>query len=69
MIVGNFDCLSILSVPTEANAVLVVHANAVLADTIAFEGFKSIPGRKSQFGEIGCRFELGEFPQRYLMDG
>ena len=53
MVVENFDAVRALFRPTEAKAVLLIDANAILALSIAAEGFKTIAWWAIEVGEIG----------------
>lgn len=54
MVVEDFYLLRPLLRPTEAQAVLLVDANAVLPLPIAGERFEAIAGRAFEVDEIGC---------------
>ena len=62
MVVEDFHLVRPLLRPTEAQAVLLVDANAVLSlpvagegfEAIAGEGFEAIAGRAFEVDEIGC---------------
>lgn len=53
MIVGDFHLIRSLFRPTETESVLLVDANAVLSDAIAFQGFKTVARRAFQIIKTG----------------
>lgn len=60
MVINDFDIQRITVLPTEANAELVVDADAVLACTVALERFQSVAGRHAQKVECGGGVQLCE---------
>ena len=61
MVIDDFDFVGVPVFPDEADAPLVIDADAVPARQIALEGFKPVAGWHSQVTQIfRCR-ELGEF--------
>jgi hypothetical protein len=42
VIVGDFYIVGILAIPSEANPILVVDADAILPGPIAFQGFEPV---------------------------
>jgi hypothetical protein len=66
MVVYNLDFGCVSFGPHEAEAVLVIDADAVLPFAIAFESFQSIP-RECQIGKHFCPIKCGELtPGRAL---
>ena len=49
VIIGDFDVVGILAVPTEADAILVVCPDTVPAGPVAFDRFEPIARRKARF--------------------
>ncbi len=64
VVVDDLDVESIGRAPDEADAPLIVDADAVLACTVALERFEPIAGRNAQVGEGIGRIENDEFPKR-----
>ena len=65
MVVENFNRISSLLRPAEAQAVLLVDSDAELAFSVAGESFESIAGRAFEVVEIGCSMKdekLGSRP-------
>ena len=54
--------------PAEANAELIVHANAMLTRTVALQGFESVAGRHSKVVEPIGDLQLPKLPSRYVFD-
>ena len=68
VIIGDFDFVGVLAVPAEADAILVIDSDAVLAPPVAFERLQVISRRKAQFAERGRGFELRELSQCDFVD-
>jgi hypothetical protein len=51
VVIDDFDVPGILPVPAEANAILVIHAYAMLASALSLERLKSIAGWNAKFVE------------------
>jgi hypothetical protein len=64
VIVGDLNVAGVIVAPNEADAILVVDANAVLAFTISAERLKPIPGRDLQVSDSRGSIEHLEFLQR-----
>ena len=64
VVVDDLDVEGIGGAPDEADAPLIVDADAVLASTIALERLEPIAGRNAQVGEGVGRIEDDEFPKR-----
>lgn len=64
VVVDDLDVEGIGGAPDEADAPLIVDADAVLASTIALERLEPITGRNAQVGEGVGRIENDEFPKR-----
>lgn len=62
--VDDLDVEGIGRAPDEADAPLIVEADAELAGTIAPERLEAVAGRHAQVGERVGRIEDGESPQR-----
>jgi hypothetical protein len=52
VIVGYFYVVGVAPVPTEADTVLIVYADAVLARATALQRFETVARRNSKFVEI-----------------
>ena len=63
VVVDDLYVEGISGAPDEADAPLIVDADAVLASTIALERFEPIAGRNAQVGEGVGRIEDDEFPK------
>jgi hypothetical protein len=64
VVVDDLDVEGIGGAPDEADAPLIVDADAVLASTSALERLEPIAGRNAQIGEGVGRIEDDEFPKR-----
>ena len=64
VVVDDLDVEGIGGAPDEADAPLIVDADAVLADTIAPERLEPIAGRNAQVGDGFGRIEDDELPKR-----
>ena len=51
MIVGDSYVMGVLTVPSKADAKLVVDADTVVASEIPFQRFESVAWREAQFSE------------------
>ncbi len=51
MVIYDFNVPGILPIPAETNAILVVHAYAMLALAVSLEGFKAVARWNAKFGE------------------
>ncbi len=60
MIVHDLDVFSACGRPTEAHPELIVHTNAVLAGTIAFQGLHPVAGRYPQIVQSVRDLQLPE---------
>jgi hypothetical protein len=68
MVIDDLDLAGMPGLPDEANAPLVVDADAVLSGSITLEGFKPIAGGHPQIIEGFRGRELGEFPEGDPLD-
>lgn len=66
MIIHDPDPLRSLIRPSEADAIPVVNANAVLPFSISFQGFQAIPRRHSEGAQGNGSVQLVQFPLGYL---
>ena len=64
VVVDDLDVEGIGGTPDEADAPLIVDADAALASTIVLERLEAIAGRYAQVGEGVGRIEDDEFPKR-----
>jgi hypothetical protein len=58
MVVDEFDVVSVIVFPAEAEPPLTIDANAELPSTISLQRFQSIAGRRAQIGQCGRSMEL-----------
>jgi len=63
VVIDDFDFMGTVSLPTEANAPLVIDADGVPAFAVALEGFQPVAWRDGKVVQCGDGVELGEFPQ------
>ena len=66
--VDNLDIFGTSFCPTEANAPLVVHSYAVLAQSVARQRFKSIAAQHFQLGETQRLVEHTKLAQRRVVN-
>src|SRR5271166_5425826 len=64
VIVGDLYVVRIALAPREADAVLVIDANAVLPFAIASEPLQSVAGRQRQVAQRSSRVQHLQFPKR-----
>jgi hypothetical protein len=69
VVVHEFYFVSSISFPPEADAVLIINSDTVLALPISNERFQSIAWRNSQIVETLCHVELRQFANRYSRQG
>lgn len=62
MIVHDLHIIGVPIVPDEADAVLIVHANAVLAPPVASERLEPVTGERRQVAEFASRVQLLQLP-------
>lgn len=65
MVINNFNLLGMAIDPNEANAPLVVDADAVLSSAVAAQSFQPIARRYTQKVKIRCGMYLLQFPYRH----
>src|ERR1017187_6608940 len=68
MIIHDFNVVRVFAVPAEANAPLVVDADAVLSRAIAFQGFQAVAGRQGQITQFAGAIKLRELPQGHALN-
>ena len=68
MVVSDLDLFGIVSGPDEADAPLVVDADAMLAGTITAQRLEPVAGRESQEGEFHRSVDELKFDERPLLD-
>lgn len=68
MVVRDLDLVSVALSPLEADAILIVDANAVLALPVAFQPFQTVAGRQQQVSQRSRRVQHLQFLQRCLVD-
>jgi hypothetical protein len=64
MVVHNFHFKRILTLPAEANAPLVVHADAVLAFAVVLQGFQVVAVGRAQVIQAPRLMQQQQFPPR-----
>src|ERR1017187_9018645 len=68
VVIGDFYVMRVVPVPTEADTVLIVYSDAVLACALALQSFKAVARRNSEFVEAKYSLKLGHFLLSYFMD-
>lgn len=68
MIIHNFNVVRVFAAPAEANAPLVIDADAVLANAVAFQGFQAVAGRQRQIAQFARAINLRELPQGHALN-
>jgi len=69
MVVNNLYFVRVSASPDEANAPLVVDADAVLSLAVAVERLKAIARWGSQVTQRNSGIQLAELPERHRLDG
>ena len=69
MVVGNFDVVGVATVPAEAEAVLVVDPDGLLAGAFGLEGVEFVGRWEPEIVERHGRIALAKFAQCGAMDG
>jgi len=54
VIIGDFNFVGVVAFPMEADAPLVVDADAVLPESVAAQGFQAVARRDAEFFEVLC---------------
>jgi hypothetical protein len=78
MIIDYFDVLSAIVSPSKTNSVLIVYPDTILAFSIAFKGFQTIPGWNAKIIQptrdlyltklsTGNRGKIGKTPYRITL--
>ena len=68
MVVAEFNIMGIAISPNEADAPLIVDADAVLSRAIAFQGFQAVAGRQGQVAQFARANKLRELPQGHALN-
>ena len=68
MIIHDLNAFSVTSHPMEANAKLVVHANAPLPSPRTSQLFEPVTRRRPQIFDPACQIELFQLPQCGALD-
>src|SRR5437868_15483884 len=63
VIIGQFYVIGVAVVRSKSNPPLIVHTNAVLPRTVAFQFFQAIARRRAEIVERLCRVEHQELSQ------
>jgi len=58
VVVGDFDFVRIATLPTKADAILVVNPNAVLSTSVSAQTLKAVPRRYRQLSDIADTIDL-----------
>jgi hypothetical protein len=69
MVIDDFDVLGAAVRPSEADAPLVVDANAVLALPVSPQGLQPVPRRNPQIAEATRDLELAKLATRHVGTG
>jgi len=69
MVVGNLNIEGVSIVPAEANAVLIVDADAVLPLAAAFQGFELVAGNRRQIAQCDSPIQMDKLSDRSPFDG
>jgi hypothetical protein len=64
VIIDDFHVGRTVGSPSEANAPLIIDANAVLSQSVSFQGFEPVPGRSQQISQFDRSCQLIEFATR-----
>ena len=65
MIVDNLNVFRVRARPAEAHPELIVHADAVLPSTVAFQGFQPVTRWDAQVVHLSRLVQLLQFPARH----
>lgn len=68
MVVHNFHFEGVFALPAEAEAPLIVDADAVLASPVTFQCFQPVAGRSAQIVQAPRLVQQHQFPPRHLLD-
>lgn len=69
MIVDDSHVVCVAIAPDETDAVLIVHADAVLAPPVAREGFEPIAREGRKVAELPSGVKLEQLPLRHARNG
>jgi len=64
MVVRDFDVVGILTLPSEADAKLIVDPNTALTQSVAAQSFQAIPRRNGELSDLAHAIELIELSAR-----
>jgi hypothetical protein len=65
VVVCDFDVVGIALLPPEANPILIVNANTVLASSSAPENFQSVARRNRQFAKLAHAIQLRQLARNH----
>jgi hypothetical protein len=68
VVVDDFDVMSIIADPTEADPPLIVDADAVLAAALPFQRLEPVTRREAQEGEFDGRIDQLQFGHGALLE-
>jgi hypothetical protein len=69
MVIDDFDLMRMAVPPDETNAPLIIDPDAMLACTIALEGFETIAWWHAQVSQFRRRRRENQFPKSSALDG
>ena len=68
MVVHNFHVQRIFALPAEGNPPLVIHADAVLAFAVVFQGFQPVAVGHAQVSEAPGLMQQQQLPPRHALN-
>jgi hypothetical protein len=68
VVIHDLHVVWVFTLPSETDAVLRVHADAVLTDAVTLKGFQPVIGRQPQVAEFAGTVELRQLAQRDTFD-
>ena len=68
MVIDDFDIVGISSVPSKADAPLVIDADAVLAGAVALQRLQTVAGRNAQIVQSCRGIQLSQLLQRRALN-
>ena len=68
MVVHDLNVVRVFALPAEANPILIVHSDAVLAGAVAPQWLKPVAGRQLQVAQLLRAIQLRELAERHPLD-
>ena len=68
MVIDEFDFMCVAIMPTKADSVLVIHANAELPRAIALELLEPVARRHAQIHQVHCLVQIRELSPRDILN-